>query len=91
VVSSNVTGLEVTLGVLSGRLPPDAGALVALARGLAVAVDADPSNAALWREYRQALVALAEVAAGEPDDEAGRLLAAVITPLRPKVGDAPVA
>jgi hypothetical protein len=57
-------------------------ALVAMAKGLAAAVDADPSNAALWREYRQVWVAVKEAAAGGIDDDTASFLVTVRTPGR---------
>ena len=48
-------------------------ATVAVARGLAAQVDAEPNVAQLWSEYRKALDALALLAV-DPADEAGRAL-----------------
>ena len=64
---SPAAGLEATLKALTGeKQPPEA--VVALARGLAAAVEADPSNGALWREYR---AALAEVMRADGDSDDG--------------------
>jgi uncharacterized protein YjiS (DUF1127 family) len=60
---SAARGLERTLRAIAGRLDDSHAALVALARGLAAAVDAEPGNAALWREYRATVVALGQVSA----------------------------
>ena len=74
-------GLARTLKAIAGRLDESHAALVALARGLAAAVDAEPGNAALWREYRAAVVALSQAAAGgEVDDDTAAFLVAIRTP-----------
>lgn len=57
---------------------------VAMALGLAMAVDAEPSNAALWRELRVAVESLRE-AGRDVDDDAAQFLDSV----RTKVGDSP--
>lgn len=87
--ATNAQGLERTLKALAGRLGPDDEALVALARGLAAAVDDDPANAALWREYRAAVTALgrAGVDSGADDDTKDWLLT-IRTPLRTEIRDA---
>ncbi len=84
-----VKGLERTLRAIKGRLDDSHAALVALARGLAAAVDAEPKNAALWREYRATVVALSQVATGEVDDDTAEWLLSIRTPAprRPE-GDA---
>ena len=84
---SNVAGLERTLKALrqDDVLEDVDEALVAAARGLAAAVDADPGNGALWREYRAVLASLKEVAAGGIDDEAAAFLRAVS--VRTSLGD----
>lgn len=80
---SNAAGLERTLKALGSRLDDEDEAVVALARGLAVAVDADPANAALWREYRAAVTALAEAAVSdEVDDDTRDFLLTIRTPRR---------
>jgi len=85
---SNSDGLERTIKAMAARLGETDEALVALARGLAVAVDAAPENAALWREYRAAVTALSEVGSdGDIDDDTQAFLLALRTPLRPKVGN----
>lgn len=61
---------------------------MALARGLAAAVDAAPENAALWREYRAAVTTLTEVGADhDVDDDTQAFLLRIRTPMRSKVGD----
>ncbi len=51
-----------------GRLEPVDDALVTLVVGLAAAVDVEPANAALWREYRAAEADLRKVGdRGDPD------------------------
>lgn len=69
-------------------------ALVELARSLARAVDADPcgdckaaQDAALWREYRQAVMALAEAGDGGDDDRAAAFLVSISTPRAASLGD----
>jgi len=85
---SNVAGLERTIRALKSRLVEGDEALVALARGLAAAVDAAPENAALWREYRAAVTVLMEAGAdGDADDDTKAFLLAIRTPVRSKVGD----
>jgi hypothetical protein len=83
---SNAQGLERTLRALEVRLDEDDEALVALARGLAAAVDADPGNAALWREYRAAVTALSLAGADKVDDDTREFLFTVRTP-RAALGD----
>lgn len=88
---SNGAGLERTIKALAdaGRVGPEDEALVALARGLAAAVDAAPENAALWREYRAAVATLAEVGADDVDDATQQFLVEIRTPqLRAPLGDA---
>jgi len=53
----NRTAVNVTVTALqdSGRLAPADAARVSMVESLADAVDADPGNASLWREFRQAL------------------------------------
>lgn len=55
--SCNVRALEVTLSELErlGRLELIDTAKVQIVRSLASALDADPSSASLWRQYREAL------------------------------------
>ena len=53
----------------SGDLALVDDAMVAMAKNLATAVDNEPSNAALWREYRQVCEAVREAAAGGVDDD----------------------
>lgn len=90
---SNAAGLERTLKALAeaGRLDDATEALVALARGLAEAVDADPSNAALWREYRVTVAALNELATDDDvDDDTAAFWLRIRTPgVRAALGDSP--
>ena len=89
--ASNATGLERTLKALTaaGRLDDADQALVALARSLAVAVDAEPENAALAREYRAALVALSSAGSDNLDDDTREFILSIRTPqLRTPVRDA---
>jgi len=51
-----------------GRLEPVDDAVVTVVLGLAAAVDASPDNAALWRQYREAVADLRGVGSdGDPD------------------------
>ena len=63
-----------------GVLEPEDGAILQMVVGLAAAVEADPGNASLWREYRGALNDLRKIA-GDGGDSFGeameRLSAAV--------------
>jgi hypothetical protein len=55
---------------------------------LAEAVDADPTNAALWGQYRASEVAVREVANRGDDDEFSRLMAGLSASLRdPEVAE----
>lgn len=95
--TTNTAGLERTLRALKPNLTPQHEALVALARTLATAVDSDPcadcgagQNAALWKEYRAALMALTEAGTGDDvDDDTKDWLVKISTPRRATVGDAP--
>lgn len=73
---SQRTALETTA---DGHDVPDA--VLTLALGLADAVDADPSNAAMWREYRAAVSAVMEVVNGSDDDEAAAFRDSIATPI----------
>jgi hypothetical protein len=87
---TNAGGLEATLKALraAGRLTEADEALVALARSLAAAVDADPSNAALAREYGRALQALQNSGKGVADDDASAFVLSVSTAaVRAPLGD----
>jgi len=78
---SVAAGLERTLKAGADRLTPEHEALVALDRGLAAAVDSDPGNAALWREYRAAVSTIAVVVADDDvDDDTARFLFTIRTP-----------
>lgn len=95
--STNAEGLERTLKALADRLEPEDEALIALARSLAAAVDADPctecravQNAALWAQYHKVVSALILVGAdGGVDDDTQQFLLTVRTPgVRAAVGNA---
>jgi len=73
-------GLERTLKAAGSRLDDRHAALVSMARALAAAVDAEPGNAALWRELRATVVALGQVAGEVVDDDTAQFLAIVRTP-----------
>jgi len=88
-VKRNAAGLERTLKALKSRLPDEADALIAAARGLANAVDTEPANASLWREYRASIAALIEAGANDdPDDDTAAFFGSIRTPSVPaKMGD----
>lgn len=73
--------LEQTIDALEAdnRLLPEHAALVAMARGLAGAVEADPGNAALWKEYRTTLAMLTTLDSGTDNDDVAHFLSAVRT------------
>jgi len=84
VVKRNAAGLARSLKAMADRLGPEHEALVAAARGLAEAVDTDPANASLWREYRAAIADLIEAGGtGGPSDEAAAFLGIIRTPAMP--------
>lgn len=59
-----------------GRVEKIDAAHVQMLRSMARALDGDPANAALWRQYREALKELtADDGAGSLDDELKELLA----------------
>lgn len=74
--------LEATVSALTdlGRLDAIDSARVAIARGLAAAVDESPGNAALWREFRAAEEALREIR-DTSDDELTQLESLLSAPL----------
>lgn len=76
---------------LDGRLSSESEAVVALARGLAHALDERPFDDALYREYRHALAALALVGAERAaDDDTPDFVQSIRTPpVRPPMGDPP--
>lgn len=84
---TNSEGLEITLDAMN--LEPVDEALIAIATGLAEAVDADPKNAALWREFRAAVTELRKAGAGDVDDDTSQFLVSIRTPVFPKMGDSP--
>lgn len=79
--------VDTTIAALGDRLTDEHGALVALARSLAKAVDADPcgdcgaaQNAALWKEMRATITALSEVGADDLDDDTQAWRVTIQTP-----------
>lgn len=80
----NRTAVEAMVKALrdGGRLEQVDEARVIAACALADAVDADPTNASLWREYRAALETLRLVEDGGPDD-----FAQLLANLSAEVGD----
>lgn len=67
----------------AGRLDPIDRARVVACEALADAVDTDPANASLWREFRAALADLLEVGRKDGIDD----LDALIAGLRSDVGN----
>ena len=84
VYGRNRTAIETTVQALrdSGRLDPVDEARVTAAFALADAVDSDPTNASLWREYRAAVEILRLASDGGTDD-----FAALMAGLSAEVGD----
>lgn len=74
-------GLQTWLGAMDeaekDRIDP---ALLSAIEGLARAIDADPGNAALWREYRQLYETVRAAAAGGTDDDTAQFRITVQTP-----------
>ena len=79
----NAEAVELTIGAMesAGFLEDVDSALVQGVRSLAAAVDADPSNASLWREYRGLLADLRELGDGDTDAFAA-LLESLRSPVR---------
>ncbi len=93
-LTSIADAIETTIAALGERLTDEHGALVALARSLAKAVDADPcadcgaaTTAALWKEMRATITALSEVGADDLDDDTVAFRWSVQVPRRAEVGD----
>ena len=92
---TNAEGLATTLAAIEQHLGDADQALVALAKTLAEAVDADPcvncragQNAALWKEYRATLMELRQAGAHDDADDDEEFTSAVVTPFRrATVGD----
>lgn len=84
---TQVESLAITIEALAqlGRLEDIDAATVAVAQGLAAAVDADPTNASLWREFRAAVETLRGVGAESSNDDAFAQAIAAI--MRPEVRD----
>lgn len=77
--SVNVAALETTLAELErlGRFEKVDAAQVQAVRSIAAAVDVDPFNAQMWRQYREALEDLMRA-----DDDADDSLAAALAEIR---------
>jgi hypothetical protein len=80
----NRTAAETTIRALEelGRIEEIDAARVSLVRTLADAVDTDPTNASLWREYRAA-----EQALREQHDTTGDEFAQLLAELSAEMGD----
>ena len=97
VTATNAEAVDTMIAALGDRLEDEHAALVAMARSLAGAVDADRcahcsahgQNAALWKEYRATVTALSEVGADGDDDDTLAFRVSIQTPMRPPVGDTP--
>lgn len=78
-MTTNVDALAETLGHLRtvGRIEAVDAAGVQALESMAAALDRDPSNAALWRQYRDALKDLLEA-----DDDADSSLADALAEIR---------
>lgn len=76
--ATNVTALAATVAELQklGRIETLDAAQVQLVRSLAVAVDSEPTNSGLWRQYREALSDLLR-ADDDADDELAEALEAL--------------
>lgn len=74
-MSANTEAIEATLATLTdlGRLEPIDAAHVQGLRSMAAALDRDPGNAALWRQYREALADLLEADSDADSDLAEAL------------------
>ena len=83
--TTNFDAARTTLKALTaaGQLHEADAARVAMVLSLAQAVDDEPDNASLWREYRAAEASLHETRDGATDDEA-----ALIKALSAPVGNA---
>lgn len=79
--TTNRGQLEQTLKELRrlGRIEKIDAAAVQSLRSMAFALDADPSHAALWRQYREAL---RELTADDSDSSADEALAALYAEVR---------
>jgi hypothetical protein len=84
VYGRNRTAIEATIGALreAGRVELIDEARVIAACALADAVDADPTNASLWREYRAAVETLRQASDGGTDE-----FAALMAGLSAEVGN----
>jgi hypothetical protein len=79
----NLEAVDLTISAMqaAGFVEDVDAALVEAIRGVARAVDADPANASLWREYRALLADLRELGDGDSDAFA-ELLASLRAPVR---------
>jgi hypothetical protein len=89
---TNTAAVAVTVAALrrAGRIEDVDVAVVTAVERLAEAVDAEPSNASLWREFRAALADLRGVGADDSDRDE---ISEIIEALRggSEMGDAPPA
>jgi hypothetical protein len=78
----NRVAAESTVGTLATEFTDADQALVTGFVMLAEAIDADPTNAALWGQYRAAEAAVREVASRGDDDEFSRIMADLSASIR---------
>ena len=84
----NRQAAEATVDTLADQFTDADTALVTGFVMLAEAIDADPTNAALWGQYRAAEAAVREVANRGDDDEFSRLMADLSASVRnPEVSE----
>lgn len=85
---SNRTAASETLDALD--LGPEHEALCAMVRSLAGAVDENPTDASLWREYRMAVSLLREAAGTDDSDDAADDRATFLESVQTPMGDSEV-
>ena len=81
-MSLNAAAVARTVEALrvAGRLRDEDAATVQMVESLALAVDSDPGNASLWREFRAALDSLMKI--GEVNDADADEINLILTALR---------
>ena len=86
-MSGNYDAVETTIAALTeaDRLTDEHAAVVQAARSLADAVDAEPGNASLWREFRAVIETLRSIGATEEDDDEVTLILAALRGAAPVV------
>ena len=81
-MSLNAAAVARTVDALrtAGRLQDEHAATVQMVESLALAVDSDPGNASLWREFRAGLETLMKV--GEVNDDDADEISVILAALR---------